>query len=249
MNLEKFVLLTCFSLLCCRVNAQEVKPEITEDWSVKPPVVAPAKGINKPPSDGIVLFSGKKDLDLWQREDGSAAGWTAAGDSLIIVKKAGNIMTKQKFGSIQLHIEWKTPDPKEDKGNSRGNSGVLFMGLYELQIYESYQYNTNIYFNGQAGSIYKQFSPLVNASAPPQVWQSFDVVFVAPAFNADKTLKSPAFITVFHNGILIHHHVALKGPMIYAGYPEYQFHEARLPLMLQEHDSRVSFRNIWVREL
>jgi hypothetical protein len=150
---------------------------------------------------------------------------------------------------MQLHLEWRTPDPAEDKSTSRGNSGVFFMGLYELQIYESYHYETKLYYNGIAGSIYKQHAPLVNACLPPQTWQTYDVVFIAPVFNADKTLKSPAYITVFHNGVLIHHNVALKGPMTYAGYPKYEYHETRLPLMLQEHDSRVAFRNIWVREL
>lgn len=226
----------------------QVKPEATEDWTSKPPVVTPGEG-HAPPSDAIVLFSGKDDLDKWEGIDGAAASWEAKNGILQIVKDAKDIQTKQKFGNIQLHIEWRTPDPREDESTSRGNSGILFMGLYELQIYESYQYETSLYYNGIAGSIYKQYAPLVNACLPPQTWQVYDVIFQAPVFNQDKTLRTPAYVTVLHNGVLIQNHVALKGPMIYAGYPEYQYHEAKLPLRLQEHDSRVSFRNIWVREI
>lgn len=228
--------------------AQEVEPKETEDWSRKPPVVKPVvKG--SPPSDAIVLFSGKEDLDKWEHPDGSVPRWKVKGNSLVVEPKSKDLQTKQKFGSIQLHVEWKTPDPKEDRSNNMGNSGIFLMGLYELQIYESYNYEHEIYYNGQAGSVYKQHIPLVNASLPPQTWQSFDIVFEAPEFNEDQSLKRPAYLTVFHNGVLILHHVELKGPMKYQGYPEYEYHESKLPLRLQEHSSRVSFRNIWVREL
>ena len=237
-----------FLLFAVRLHAQEVKPQATEDWSFKPPIVAPAKK-GHPPSDALVLFSSEKDLGKWEHPDSSAVKWKVKGHTLTIVPKAKDIRTKQAFGNMQLHIEWKTPDPKEDRSNNRGKSGVLFMGLYELQIYESYQYNTRIYYNGQAGSVYKQYAPLVNACLPPQTWQTYDVVFEAPVFNPDRSLKTPAYITVFHNGVLILHHAAIKGPMVYAGYPKYEYHAAKLPLVLQEHNSRVSFRNIWVREL
>ncbi|WP_298738354.1 DUF1080 domain-containing protein [uncultured Chitinophaga sp.] len=241
--------LTFLVLYSAGLSAQQVKPEATEDWSYKPPLVMPGKK-GRPPSDAIVLFSGQKDLDQWEHPDSSAVKWKAKGRTLTIVPKTKDIRTKRAFGNMQLHIEWKTPDPKEDKGrNDAGNSGVLFMGLYELQIYESYQYATRIYYNGQAGSIYKQYAPRVNACLPPESWQVFDVVFEAPVFNPDQTLKTPACITVFHNGVLILHHVAIKGPMVYAGYPQYTYHANKLPLVLQEHNSRVSFRNIWVREL
>jgi hypothetical protein len=201
------------------------------------------------PSDAIILFYGKQDLDKWEHPDGSQVKWKVKGDVLTIEKDATDIRTKQPFGSVQLHIEWKTPDPKEDSSNSRGNSGVFLMDQYELQIYESYQDMSEIYYNGQAASIYKQHIPLVNASTAPQTWQTFDVVFNAPEFNSDKSLKTPAFITVFHNGVLVQNHVEIKGPMMYEGYPEYTYHAAKLPIRLQEHDSWVSFRNIWVREL
>lgn len=228
--------------------AQEISPKDTEDWSRKPSIVAPGKR-GTAPSDAIILFSGKQDLDKWEHPDGSQVKWKVKGDVLTIEKDATDVRTKQPFGSVQLHIEWKTPDPKEDGSNSRGNSGVFLMDQYELQIYESYQDMSEIYYNGQAASIYKQHIPLVNASTAPQTWQTFDVVFNAPEFNSDKSLKTPAFITVFHNGVLVQNHVEIKGPMMYEGYPEYTYHAAKLPIRLQEHDSRVSFRNIWVREL
>lgn len=223
-------------------------PSATEDWSVKPPVVTPGQ-LEAPPSDAIVLFGSEANAQKWQHTDGSAVKWKVGKGEMTIVPKATDIESKQKFGSMQLHLEWKTPDPKEDKEMNRGNSGVLFMGLYELQIFESYQYLTKIYYNGQAGSVYKQHAPLVNAANKPQTWQTYDVVFEAPVFHADKTLKTPAYMTVFHNNILILNRVELKGPMMYQGYPQYSYHENKLPLRLQEHGSRVSFRNIWVREL
>ncbi|WP_142685290.1 3-keto-disaccharide hydrolase [Chitinophaga polysaccharea] len=245
--MKKYCFLFAFFLSAFAAVAQEVKPEATEDWSTPPPLVTPGK-IAQPPSDAVVLFAGEKDLGKWEHLDSSAVKWTINKGELTVTPKAKDIRTRQLFGNIQLHMEWKTPDPREDHGNSRGNSGVLFMGLYELQIYESYRDLHKIYYNGQAGSIYKQYAPLVNACLPPQTWQTFDAVFEAPVFNADRSLKTPAYITVFHNGVLVQCHVAIKGPMVYAGYPRYRYHENKLPLVLQEHNSRVSFRNIWVRE-
>ena len=139
--------------------AQEISPKDTEDWSRKPPIVAPGKR-GAAPSDALVLFSGKQDLDKWEHIDGSPVKWKVNGEVLTIEKDATDIRTKQPFGSVQLHIEWKTPDPKEDSSNSRGNSGVFLMDQYELQIYESYHDMPAIYYNGQAASIYKQHIPL-----------------------------------------------------------------------------------------
>lgn len=224
-------------------------PKVTEDWSVKPPLVTPGDTYAHAPSDAIVLYSDTPDLTKWEHPDGSPVKWKPEGDALTIVPKATDIRTKQKFSNIQLHLEWRTPDPSEDKDFNRGNSGVLIMGLYELQIYESWNYNTRIYYNGQAGSVYKQHAPLVNAARKPQTWQTYDIIFEAPVFRADKSVEKPAYMTVFHNNVLILNHVELKGPMVYQGYPKYTFHDAKLPLQLQEHGSRVSFRNIWVREL
>lgn len=244
-RLPFIALLFLYSAHLC---AQEVKPEATEDWSFKPPIVTPGKK-GHPPSDAVVLFANEKDADKWEHLDSSAVKWKAKGRTLTIEPKTKDIRSKQAFGNIQLHIEWRTPKPQEDHGsNNYGNSGVLFMGLYELQIYETYQYATRLYYNGQAGSIYKQYAPLVNACLPPHTWQTFDAIFEAPVFNPDHSLKTPAYITVFHNGVMILYHVAIKGPMVYAGYPKYEYHANKLPLVLQEHSSRVSFRNIWVRE-
>jgi hypothetical protein len=229
-------------------QAQEIKPSATEDWSYQPPVVVPAKK-PKAPSDAVILFQQKQDLAKWEHAGGAPVKWQVRGKTLRIVKDAGDIQTRQKFGRVQLHVEWKTPDLKEDESTNRGNSGIYFMGLYELQIYESYRYQTRLYYNGMAGSIYKQHTPLANACLPAQTWQTFDVIFDPPVFNDDQSLRSPAAITVFHNGILIHDHAVLKGPTVYAGYPHYEYHPGKLPLVLQEHDSRVSFRNIWLREL
>ncbi len=224
-------------------------PSATEDWSFKPPLVVPGETYAQPPSDAVILYSGQTDLTKWEHADGSPVKWETDGDAVTIVPKTTDIRTKQKFGNMQLHLEWRTPDPSEDKDFNRGNSGVLIMGLYELQIYESYNYSTGIYYNGQAGSVYKQHTPLMNAARKPQTWQTYDVIFEAPVFRADKTLEKPAYMTVFHNNVLILNHVELKGPMVYQGYPKYKHHEAKLPLQLQEHGSRVSYRNIWVREL
>lgn len=228
------------------VNYAQMKPEDTEDWS-RIPLNVSIQGRKKIPSDAIVLFDGKTDLNKWEHINGDEVNWKTTRASFRVEPGTGDIQTKQQFGDIQLHIEWKTPNPKNDTGFNKGNSGVFLMGLYEVQIYESF-YN-EIYCNGQAGSIYKQHIPLVNASRKPQKWQSFDIVFKAPKFNDDQSLKEPAYITVFQNGILIINHAKIKGPMKYIGHPKYIFHKNKMPLRLQEHNSKVSFRNIWVREL
>ena len=246
------MLLLGVSLVATAQSEKEEKlppPSATEDWSFKPPLVTPGDAYAQPPSDAIVLYGSTTDLGKWEHTDGSPVKWKAETDALTILPKSTDIRTKQKFGNIQLHLEWRTPDPSEDKGFNLGNSGVLIMGLYELQIYESWNYNTKIYYNGQAGSVYKQHAPLVNAARKPLTWQTYDVIFEAPVFRADKTVEKPAYMTVFHNNVLILNHVELKGPMVYQGYPKYHYHHPKLPLQLQEHGSRVSFRNIWVREL
>ncbi|GHB84656.1 endo-1,3-1,4-beta glucanase-related protein [Persicitalea jodogahamensis] len=235
--------------------AQNLKPgnlppaSATEDWSNQPPVVIPAENGTGAPSDAIILLGSETGFENWEKLDGTPISWSIKDNVMTIVPKTGDIQTKLRFGNVQLHLEWKTPDPAEDTGTNRGNSGVFLMALYELQIYESYQYQTRLYYNGMAGSIYKQHAPLVNAARKPQTWQTFDIVFEAPVFNPDKTLKTPAYMTVFQNNVLILNHVELKGPMVYQGYPRYEFHATKLPLRLQEHSSRVSFRNIWIREL
>ena len=219
-------------------------PKDTEDWSVKPELIIPGKKYS-PPSDAIILFNGS-DFSNWTGRD-ETIGWKMKGKAMEVVKGTGNIFTALAFGDVQLHIEWKSPKKIEGESQGRGNSGIYLMGLYEVQVLDSYENET--YYNGQAGSIYKQYIPLVNACRKPGKWQSFDIIFLAPKFNEDKTLNTPGFITVIHNGVLIQNHVELKGPTVFQGIPEYSFHESKRPLMLQDHGNPVQYRNIWIREL
>jgi hypothetical protein len=247
---------------------QKTKPwHKSEVWDPVPKKITP--GISTaPPSDAIILFDGKN-LDAWHKPkhgygdrmdqvtsilkyklahpEFSAAEWLIKDGTVIVKPGGGAIETKQAFGDCQLHIEWLAPvDPgKEDQGYS--NSGIFLMGLYEIQVLNSYENKT--YSNGQAGSMYKQSIPLVNASRPPGEWQSYDIIFNAPTFKADGSLLEPATITAFHNGVLIQNHFKLKGPCVYIGEPYYVPHPPKLPLLLQDHGDLVRFRNIWVREL
>jgi hypothetical protein len=227
------------------VNAQ-MKPEETEDWSREPSMVNPGRR-NQPPSDAMVLYRNSGDISNWVQENGEPLKWNATDTSLTVVPGAGGIKTVRAFGDCQLHIEWKTPVVVSGTGQGRGNSGIFLMGKYELQVLDSWDNKT--YYNGQAGSIYKQHIPLVNASLGPGRWQTYDVVFTAPRFGTEGELMSPAAFTVFHNGVLIQNHVKLIGPTEYIGLPAYKVHEEKLPLSLQDHGNPVSYRNIWIREL
>jgi hypothetical protein len=227
------------------VASRPQDPADTEVWDPVPPVVAPGQ-TGAPPSDAVVLFDGS-DLSGWSAEDGSDAGWRVGDGAMTVVPGAGNIRTRRGFGDLQLHIEWRTPAEVSGEGQGRGNSGIFLMERYELQVLDSYGNRT--YSNGQAGAIYKQHIPMVNASREPGEWQSYDVVFIAPRFGADGALLSPAHMTVFHNGVLIQSHVELRGPTKYIGEPEYEAHADRVPLLLQDHGNPVSYRNIWVREI
>lgn len=227
------------------VASQQQRPEDTEVWEPVPPVVTPGRN-GAPPSDAVVLFDGS-DLSAWSADDGGDPGWQVEGGAMTVVPRSGNIHTRQGFGDVQLHIEWRTPAEVLGEGQERGNSGIYFMERYELQVLDSYENQT--YSNGQAGSIYKQHIPLVNVSRPPGEWQSYDVVFMAPHFAPDGGLISPAYMTVFQNGVLIQNHVELQGPTLYIGVPHYEAHPDRLPLLLQDHGNPVSYRNIWLREI
>lgn len=232
----------CISLTCSMAGQ---KPEDTEDWSRKPEKVTPGEG-TKPPSDAIVLYGGPGDLEKWESEQGGPATWNA-GEMLTTVPDAGGVRTKMAFGDVQLHVEWRVPADVKGTGQDRGNSGIYLMGLYEVQVLDSYQNET--YYNGQAGSIYKQHIPLVNASLPPGEWQTYDIFFTSPRFKENGTLVSPGYMTVIHNGVLIQNHATLLGPTDYYGPRPYKAHPQKLSLMLQDHDHPVSFRNIWIREL
>jgi hypothetical protein len=233
------------------------KPEDTEVWSPEPKIVTPGKTDSAPPSDAIVLFDGKN-LDEWvSAQDHTPAKWTVAHDILTVSKAegAGNIETKRKFKNYQLHIEWRIPENITGSGQARGNSGVFLASTgsgdagYELQVLDSY--NNKTYVNGQAGSIYKQSPPLVNPNRKPGEWQSYDVIWTAPTFNDDETLKTPAYVTVLFNGVLVQNHFELKGETLYRGQPFYKKFDGA-PIKLQAHGDKsepISFRNIWVREL
>lgn len=226
-------------------ETREIRPEDTELWQPEPPVVTPGAGA-APPSDAVVLFDGSG-LEHWHHLDGREVEWTLAGDALTVAAGSGDIETRQGFGDVQLHIEWRTPAEVSGQGQGRGNSGVFLQRRYEVQVLDSFDNRT--YSNGQAASIYKQHIPLVNASRPPGQWQAYDIVFRAPRFHADGSLLLPAFLTVFHNGVLVQDHASLLGPTVYVGAPAYEAHPARQPLRLQDHGNPVSFRNIWLREL
>ncbi|HVV28214.1 MAG TPA: DUF1080 domain-containing protein [Rhizomicrobium sp.] len=221
-------------------------PEATEVWSPVPPKVEPAQAPGQPPSDAIVLFNGK-DLSNWESVDGGPAEWKVENGELVDVPKAGHIRTRQKFGDCQLHVEWMVPVlPADRKGQDRGNSGVFLQGLYEVQVLDTY--NNPTYVNGEAGAIYKQSAPLVNALKPAPQWQSYDIVYYAPRFHADGSVAEPARITVFLNGILVQSNFAIRGPTDYRILPVYHAH-GEAGLMLQAHNNPVHFRNIWIRRL
>ncbi len=205
----------------------------------EPAVVTPGTA-GGPPSDAVVLFDGT-DLSAWDRAD----NWTL--EDGVMISGKGNPITKESFGDCQLHIEWSAPTPAKGNGQGRGNSGVFLMDRYEIQVLDSYQNQT--YFDGQAGAIYKQTPPQVNAMRPPGEWNTYDIIWTAPRFHDNGELKSPAFITAIHNGVLILNHFELQGDTPYTRPPAYTKHADRLPIRLQDHGNPVRFRNIWVREI
>lgn len=213
-----------------------------------PVVVAPGPPAvpAPPPTDAVVLFGGS-DASAWRSSRGDAIGWRLTAGALEVVPGTGDILTRQGFGDCQLHVEWMTPAPPLGDGQNRGNSGVFLMGLYEVQVLDSYRNRT--YADGMAGAVYGQYPPLVNASRPPGEWQSYDIVFRRPRFDAQGALVEPARLTVFHNGVLVQHHVTLTGPTAHQRRPPYAAHEDQLPVKLQDHGVRVRFRNIWIRDL
>lgn len=239
----------------------EWNPELTEVWEPVPEVITPLVD-GAPPSDAIILFDGEH-LDSWGKApdgpreaildaDGPSdmldpAGWTVEDGVMTVAPGTGDIITRRSFGDIQLHIEWRTPEEIDGDGQGRGNSGIFLQSLYEVQILDSYDNTT--YPNGQAGSIYKQSIPLVNASLPPGEWQTYDIFYEAPVFRDDGRVVKPAWVTVVHNGVLIQNRFKIKGPTAFRGLPEYRKHPEKLPLRLQDHSDLVSYRNIWVREL
>jgi hypothetical protein len=193
-----------------------------------------------------VLFDGT-DLSNWQAPDGSPSKWRVEDGCMLPTKQSGPIVTKTKFGDVQLHVEWSAPTPPKGNGQARGNSGVYLMTKYEVQILDSYENTT--YADGQAAALYGQNPPLVNVCRPPGQWQVYDIVFRRPKFNKNGSLAKPAVMTVFHNGVLVQDHFELWGPTNWLEKNEYEPHQDRLPISLQDHGNPVRFRNIWLREL
>jgi hypothetical protein len=238
-----------------QAQAPKGKPEDTEVWTPVPRVVTPGRTNDAPPSDAIVLFDGRN-LDQWVSvKDHGPAAWTVSDGVLTVNKSAGNIETKRNFTNYQLHLEWRIPEGITGMGQARGNSGVFLASTgpgdagYEMQVLDSYENAT--YVNGQAASLYKQYAPLVNAMRKPGEWQTYDVVWTAPTFRDDGSVATPAYVTAFHNGVLVQSHVPLKGETLYIGAPSYHKH-GPAPIKLQAHgdpSAPISFRNIWVREL
>jgi hypothetical protein len=234
---------------------QQMKPEDTEVWTPVPAVVTPGATDSEPPSDAIILFDGKNEDEWVSAQDHTPAQWVVADGLLTVNKHAGNIETKKRFEDYQLHVEYRIPADIAGSGQARGNSGVFLASTgpgddgYELQVLDAY--NNPTYVNGMGGSIYKQSPPLVNPARKPGEWQAYDVVWTAPRFNADGSLKSPAFVTVFFNGVLVQNHFQLQGQTLYIGKPFYKAYD-RAPIKLQAHgdaSAPMSFRNIWVRPL
>lgn len=223
----------------CVFSTNVISAEIPEP-TVEPKVVNPGP----PPSDAIVLFDGK-DLSKWKSINGGDAKWDIK-DGFMTVNGTGSIVTKEEFGDCQLHVEWATPAKVTGEGQGRGNSGIYIQGRYEVQILDSY--NNKTYFHGQAGALYKQYAPLVNASRKPGEWQTYDIIFHAPRFDGEK-LRSPARVTVLHNGVLVQDNVELYGTTVNKGEPKYTPHPLKQALQLQDHHNPVRFRNIWIRPL
>ncbi|MBV6521663.1 MAG: hypothetical protein MNPFHGCM_01807 [Gemmatimonadaceae bacterium] len=225
------------------------------DWPIhsmerpRPPVVAPGAGALPvpPPADAVVLLDGKS-LNGWETVSKRPASWMVRPGYIEVAPGAGDIQTARGFGDVQLHVEWASPFPVAGaEGQDRGNSGVYLMGLYEVQVLDSYLNET--YADGQAAAIYGQYPPLVDVSRPPGEWQSYDIVFRRPRFAPSGALLKPATMTVLHNGVLVQDHVALTGPTGHRERPPYVAHGEKLPIRLQDHGHRVRYRNIWVREL
>lgn len=260
-----FTIAVCALILSCNQEKKEVekvmqtdemavepkeptKPEDTEIWEPKPKVVTvnPETGI---PSDAIVLFDGSN-FDEWvSARDSTEVKWILNGDGSMTVKdRTGDIQTKRNFGDIQLHVEWRSSPENTATNQNRSNSGVFLQKRYEVQVLNNNDNDT--YVNGQVGSIYKQAIPLAKASSKTGDWNTYDIIYHAPEFDADGNKTKSATITVLHNGVLIQDNVEIKGTTEYIGWPKNEAH-GKAPLLLQDHqdNSRVSFRNIWVREL
>ena len=256
MKVKKICLMFSAIVLGASTIAQEIDPKLTEFYSPVPPVVTPGKTTADAPSDAIILFDGKN-LDQWVSTDDTTktAAWTVGKNLFTVKKGTGNIQTKEIFTNYQLHIEWRIPSNITGTGQARGNSGIFLASTgkgddgYEMQILDCYKNET--YVNGQTASIYKQSIPLANACKKPGEWQVYDIVWTAPTFNEDGSVKTAAAVTAFHNGVLVQNNYQLNGQTAYRGAPFYKKHGAS-PIKLQAHGDKsepISFKNIWIRRL
>ncbi len=215
--------------------------------AVTPATASTQEQPGKPPSDAVVLFGGK-DISQWSAMDGSPTRWIVRDGYMECVPGSGYVRTLQNFGDCQLHVEWSAPTPPHGEGQGRGNSGVFFgFDRYEVQVLDSYESPT--YADGGAAAVYGQYPPLVNASLPPGQWQTYDIIWTAPRFDDAGKVRSPARLTVFHNGVLVQNNVELTGPTSWLERAPYSPHPEKQPISLQDHHNPVRFRNIWVREL
>lgn len=244
--MKRATILLVLLVVATSAFAQIKDPKATEVWEPVPRKVTPGATNSQPPSDAIVLFSGSN-LDEWAaRKDQSSAKWNVANGIITVKPGSGDIITKRKFGDMQLHIEWRSPLKIEGEGQGRGNSGVFIQERYEIQVLDSYESRT--YSNGQAGALYKQSIPLVNATRPHDQWETYDIIYSAPVFNKDGIKVKSAYITVIHNGVLIQNHQEILGTTEYIGLPKNEAH-GKASIFLQDHGNTTSFRNIWLREL
>jgi hypothetical protein len=253
----KTILVSCVGVFFLLTAAQASFTQVDQRWKIHdmnrplPSVVDPGTpstqdAPGRPPSDAVVLFDGK-DLSKWEHKGGSPAKWKVENGYAEVVPDTGNIFSKQTFGDCQLHVEFAEPVPTKGESQERGNSGVFLMGLYEIQVLDSYENKT--YADGQAAAVYGQYPPLVNASRPPGQWQTYDVLFHGPRFDKAGKLLRPARVTVLHNGVLVQDSVTPTGPTAHQQRPPYKAHPEKLSLGLQDHDAPVRYRNIWIREL
>jgi len=251
------ILRCILSVVFLAALAQVTTAQVDTRWKIHdenrpgPAVIDPGTSSSndapgRAPSDAVVLFDGK-DLSKWAHKDGSTAKWKVENGYAEVAPKTGYIYTKQAFGDCQLHVEFAEPLPVDGEGQDRGNSGVFLMGLYEIQVLDSYQNKT--YADGQAAAVYGQYPPLVNAARPPGQWQSYDIVFHGPRFDKGGKLLRPARVTVLHNGVLVQDNVEPTGPTAHQQRPPYKAQPEKLPLALQDHGDPVRYRNIWIREL
>jgi hypothetical protein len=244
------IMLTLVCSIALITRAGVIAQSLQSTALVEPPIIDPGPA-GGPPSDAVVLFDGR-DLSHWKAAAGGESKWLLKDGMMTVAPHSGNIATKEEFGDVQLHLEWATPAEVIGAGQGRGNSGVFLMGQYEVQILDSFGNKT--YFDGQAGAIYKQYAPLVNASRGPGQWQTYDIIFHAPAFDPAGNVTRRGRLTVLHNGVLVQDNIELRGSTSLKGgpqpdNPEYKPHPPKAALVLQDHNNPIRFRNIWVRPL